>query len=191
MAREAIPKQLQDDIFDTFGFETGIGKCWCCGYSPLRRCDVFLGHIIAHKHGGAATFDNLRPICRNCNLLGDKTENAYERKLRFTDGMEYVDDDNPYKGMTRRDFLLFLQANIKLPPSYTYNGWVKTIIEHCGQYANFQSRDMLYSDFQVTGQISQSAVILMHRIYTEKQNLAKIAEQDIATRLFGMKISPS
>lgn len=189
MARKPIPIQLQDDVFETYGFETGVGNCWCCGYGPMRRSDVFLGHIVAHIHGGQASFDNLRPICRNCNMTGDKTENAYERKLRYNDGMNFIDDENPYKGMTRKEFLQFLQTNIKLPPTYTFAGWVKIIIEHCGQYKNFQSRDMLYSDFQVTGQISQSAVILVNQILAEKQRIQSEQARDISSRLASIRLN--
>lgn len=188
MSRENIPEQIKADVFETFGFETGVGNCWCCGHGPLRRSDVFMGHIIAHKFGGPSTFDNLRPICRNCNLLGDKTENAYERKLRINDGMEFIDDEMPYKGMTRREFLTFINENIRLPPIYTYNGSVKAIIEYCGQYRNFKARDLVYSDFQVTGYIAQSAISILQHIYEEQEHEKKKFQQDVSERLAGMSI---
>lgn len=187
-ARERIPEQLKLDIFETFGFETGTGNCWCCGYGPLRRSDIYMGHIIAHSKGGKVSFDNLRPICRDCNLLGDKTENAYERKLRVNDGMEFVDDENPYKGMARREFLQFISTNIKLPPTYVYAGCVRLIIDYCGQYQNFKARDLVYSDFQVTGAIAQSAIMILNHIYQEQAQEKRKNQQDISDRLASMII---
>ncbi len=188
MAHKNIPEQVKNDVFETFGFETGVGNCWCCGYGPLRRSDVFMGHIEARKFGGGSTFYNLRPICRDCNLLGDKTENAYERKLRIHDGMEFVDEESPYKGMPRREFLLMIRENIRLPPSYIYGGCVERIVEYCGQYKNFKARDLIYADIQDGGVISRSAIIILQQIWQEQQEEKRKFDQDVVERLASMTL---
>ena len=48
--------------------------CVCCNIESISLANFDCGHIISEKHGGKITLDNLRPICRLCNL-SMKTKN--------------------------------------------------------------------------------------------------------------------
>ena len=38
------------------------------------------GHIVAHALGGKATYDNMMPVCKNCNLkMGTMNLGEYRR----------------------------------------------------------------------------------------------------------------
>jgi len=67
--RDNIPKRLalqvwkeyQDDKKDVLK-----GKCWCCK-NKLKRDNFVCGHVISVLRGGQTHFQNLRPICTQCN----------------------------------------------------------------------------------------------------------------------------
>ncbi len=43
-------------------------RCCCCKIRVIKNTDFHAGHIIAKAKGGRNTVDNLRPICKDCNL---------------------------------------------------------------------------------------------------------------------------
>lgn len=70
-------------------------QCWIkefnnneCGICPILDCSIILdknisnwqaGHIISEYNNGETTINNLRPICKNCNLaMGSKNWNDYD-----------------------------------------------------------------------------------------------------------------
>lgn len=164
-----ISPDVRRDVFETYGFETGYGPCWCCQRTPLKLCDVDLGHIQAFSLGGPNTFENLRPICRACNNTGDKTENLLDRKMRTCE-MHFIEQDQPYKGFTRRDFLELVKHNTRLPQDT-----LGTILEYVGRYANYNIRDEMYAEFQVQGYIKYTALkILGMHCEEQKRQLLEV-----------------
>jgi hypothetical protein len=54
-------------------------RCVICGASPATHigCDLHVDHILAFSKGGATAEDNLRTLCRDCNLgKADRLEGA-------------------------------------------------------------------------------------------------------------------
>ena len=57
------------------------GRCVCC-LCPLRFEDMHLGHVVAHRKGGSSARENLRPVCRGCNLaMGTRDMRDYAADL--------------------------------------------------------------------------------------------------------------
>jgi hypothetical protein len=92
-ARKSIPKKLRLRVWrHYFRSEEADGICFCCGDEIYYEVDYEACHVIAHKHGGTDTLDNLRPGCRSCNRsMG--TQNMVEFKKQF-----YPDEDTPLSG---------------------------------------------------------------------------------------------
>ncbi len=67
-ARRSIPKKLRLRVWCAyFGSEEEDGYCFCCGDTIAFQKEYEACHLIAHKHGGPDSFENLRPGCRSCN----------------------------------------------------------------------------------------------------------------------------
>lgn len=64
--RKALPQKVRMTIWRR-AFSTWDGVCYCCG-DNIQYENFDVGHIIASVKGGADTIDNLRPVCRSCNL---------------------------------------------------------------------------------------------------------------------------
>jgi 5-methylcytosine-specific restriction endonuclease McrA len=66
--RASLPSAVRMAVWNKhFGREAGAGECYCCRekiYQQAFEC----GHILAAAKGGSDAIDNLRPLCRNCNL---------------------------------------------------------------------------------------------------------------------------
>src|SRR5438552_16861933 len=46
-----------------------IGNCFCCNKTIRRsETEVDFGHVQASSKGGEYTIENIRPLCRKCNL---------------------------------------------------------------------------------------------------------------------------
>lgn len=156
-----IPVAVKRDVLETFGFEdpSRDGKCWRCG-DALTHKNMEFGHIVAFKHGGKNTFDNLRPLCRGCNGRGCTTENAYEAKMRATDGMEHEEVARPFLGMTRRNFLQLLGDNIQI--SSTWQGedhatLKENLLAYYGQYDKYYERRAAMTELEQTGRVTYHA----------------------------------
>lgn len=82
-ARTSIPKKLRLKVWRThFESEEASGICYCCGEEISYENTYEACHVIAHKHGGPDTLDNLRPGCRSCNRsMG--TQDLREYKKQF------------------------------------------------------------------------------------------------------------
>ena len=80
--KKAIPKVMKDLCWSKYVGDT-VGKtpCMCCETNEIKMNDFQCGHVIAEANGGTITVDNLRPICKACNIsMG--TENLNEFKMR-------------------------------------------------------------------------------------------------------------
>lgn len=82
--RKSIPKQIKDQVWDTYaGKDNGICMCFCCEKKELRQSSFHAGHIQSVAEGGTDTIDNLRPICRSCNLsMGTQNMNEYKEHYK-------------------------------------------------------------------------------------------------------------
>jgi len=80
--KKTIPKVMKDLCWSKYvGDSVGKTKCMCCETNEIKMNDFQCGHVIAEANGGTITVDNLRPICKACNVsMG--TENLNEFKIR-------------------------------------------------------------------------------------------------------------
>jgi transposase-like protein len=84
LPRTPISEQLRTAVWVREFGEASVAKCPVCKLSDLSSPAGFqCGHIVAHAEGGKETIENLRPVCRDCNL-GMRTANMTEfiRSLR-------------------------------------------------------------------------------------------------------------
>ena len=80
--KKSIPKVVKDLCWTKYiGDNVAKTKCMCCETNDIKMNDFQCGHVIAESNNGKITVDNLRPICKACNLsMG--TENLYDFKKR-------------------------------------------------------------------------------------------------------------
>lgn len=81
--KKAIPKVLKDLCWSKYiGNALGETSCMCCQTNMIRMNDFHCGHVIAEAKGGETVIENLRPICKKCNLsMG--TDNLNEFRTRY------------------------------------------------------------------------------------------------------------
>ena len=77
--RLSIPKEIREKCWMAYN-KTSIGKCYVCS-QELSSFNMEAGHVNSVYYGGDNSLNNLRPICRSCNIsMG--TENLYKFKER-------------------------------------------------------------------------------------------------------------
>jgi 5-methylcytosine-specific restriction endonuclease McrA len=83
--KKSISKNLKSLIWDKYIGEDIIKhRCCCCKIRIIKITDFHAGHIIAQSTGGKDTIDNLRPICKECNLsMGNMNMIDYIKKHEF------------------------------------------------------------------------------------------------------------
>ena len=93
--RKSIPKQIKDQVWDTyFGKDKGVALCFCCNKKELRQSSFHAGHVVASVNGGSDTVDNLRPICGSCNRsMGTMNLNEYIDRYRPSGDVAPMDLD--------------------------------------------------------------------------------------------------
>ena len=67
--KDTIPKALKNAIWLEYCGEVYNHKClvtWC--KNEITPFNFEAGHNIPESKGGATTLDNLRPICKSCNV---------------------------------------------------------------------------------------------------------------------------
>jgi hypothetical protein len=62
--RTPISKLLRKEVWNSRLMD---GECYCCT-QPITFDNFECGHIVAVSKGGRTTLDNLKPICRPCNM---------------------------------------------------------------------------------------------------------------------------
>ena len=79
--RKKIPKHIKMLVWKKyFGAETAVGKCYVCG-EPIHISNFEVGHNRAVAKGGSDDINNLRPICRGCNLaMGTMSIEDFKKK---------------------------------------------------------------------------------------------------------------
>jgi 5-methylcytosine-specific restriction endonuclease McrA len=81
-SRKSLSKKLKTMVWDTYiGKLSRQGNCYSCNYIiDLTNFDC--GHVIAVKNGGKDIIENLRPVCRGCNLsCSSKNLNEFKTSL--------------------------------------------------------------------------------------------------------------
>jgi len=80
--KKSIPKVVKDHCWNKWvGDDIAKTKCLCCNLNEIKMNSFHCGHIIAEANGGITSVENLRPICKACNLsMG--TTNLDEFKMR-------------------------------------------------------------------------------------------------------------
>ena len=115
--KKRIPKQLRLQVWDTYiGEQYGTSYCYCCRYEkidkgkPTWEC----GHIKAEAENGSIHINNLRPICKNCNLsMGTEHMTEYIKRC-------YPDNLKAYQTNTSPGPYITNNNNVTLsvqPPS--------------------------------------------------------------------------
>ena len=65
------------------GTDKAEGKCYVC-WRTIHITDFEVGHNKAKAKGGSDRIDNLRPICRSCNLaMGTMSNRSFQKKILF------------------------------------------------------------------------------------------------------------
>jgi len=80
--RTSIGKNLRMASWRQHFGNSGEGKCYVCGRT-IYIDDFQAGHIIAVAKGGENSVDNIRPICKPCNVgMGTMDLNEYKKKFK-------------------------------------------------------------------------------------------------------------
>lgn len=66
--KKTIPISIKKQLWDTYFGSNGTAKCICCHHNEIKMNDFHAGHYISESNGGEVKLDNLRPICKGCNL---------------------------------------------------------------------------------------------------------------------------
>lgn len=79
--RLKIPRHIKHLVWNMhIGSDKAEGKCYACG-KPIHIQNFEVGHNVAKSKGGSDHPENLRPICRGCNLaMGTMSIEAFKRK---------------------------------------------------------------------------------------------------------------
>jgi hypothetical protein len=83
--KKSIPKVVKDLCWSKYiGDDIARSKCMCCETNEIKMNSFHCGHVIAESMGGKTTVDNLRPICKACNLsMGTENLNDFKKKCGF------------------------------------------------------------------------------------------------------------
>jgi len=82
--KKKIPQSVRIAVWDKYiGLTIGQKLCDICNTNNINQFNFHCAHVIAEINGGAATIENMRPICQSCNLsMGKINLNDYT-KLYF------------------------------------------------------------------------------------------------------------
>jgi hypothetical protein len=77
--RKKIPKHIKTLVWNKYlGSSIASSKCMCCREAEISIRSFDCGHVVAEAKGGDMTINNLRPICRDCNLaMGTRSMNEF------------------------------------------------------------------------------------------------------------------
>jgi 5-methylcytosine-specific restriction endonuclease McrA len=79
--RKTIPKKTREAVWKKDCGDSTTGKCFCCSDTVTALGSWHAGHIIAQANGGPDTAENLRVVCRACNLaMGTENMDAFKAR---------------------------------------------------------------------------------------------------------------
>ena len=81
--KKQIHESLKTSVWNKYiGQDKGTAPCWVCQFTPITQREFDTGHVIAEINGGATHIDNLRPICRKCNLsMGAQNMETFKERF--------------------------------------------------------------------------------------------------------------
>lgn len=127
--KQSIPKKLKNIVWDTYiGNQIGQTKCLCCHTTIITMAEFDCGHVISEANGGVLSVDNLRPICRGCNLsMGTKSITEFQKICGFYQQINNLSNVRPQIGHPTNTEILSLDQNsqmdliVKLDKSFSIN----------------------------------------------------------------------
>ena len=83
--KKTIPKVVKDLSWNMWiGEDVAKHVCLCCETNEIKMSSFHCGHIVAEANGGITSVENLRPICRACNLsMGTEDMNIFKQRCGF------------------------------------------------------------------------------------------------------------
>ena len=100
-------EEVKKAVLNAYANGERVMPCACCGkeivghasgHATERYEQCEFGHIIAERHGGSFSVDNLRPVCRSCNgRMSSINMDDYIEQIRNEDGsvsMLNIHDNN-------------------------------------------------------------------------------------------------
>jgi len=83
--KKTIPKVVKDLSWNKWiGENVARHKCLCCETNEISMSSFHCGHVIAEANGGLMSVENLRPICKACNLsMGTENMNDFKKRCGF------------------------------------------------------------------------------------------------------------
>jgi 5-methylcytosine-specific restriction endonuclease McrA len=83
MSKATISLALKEAVWAKFFTNNErSGPCVCCKANTITLFNHHCGHVVAEAMGGATSIDNLRPICRTCNLsMGTRNMDEFQATL--------------------------------------------------------------------------------------------------------------
>ena len=91
--KKQINEALKTSVWTRYiGADKGTAVCYCCSLARITQREFDTGHVVAEINGGKTHIDNLRPICRKCNLsMGAQNMDVF--KARCFSPPQYKDLD--------------------------------------------------------------------------------------------------
>ena len=84
--KKQIPKALREQVWIKYNGKRFNKKCyvkWC--KNDINCFNFDCGHDIPESKGGATVIENLKPICRNCNLSMGNNLSIKEWNIKYQD----------------------------------------------------------------------------------------------------------
>jgi hypothetical protein len=77
-----IPQSVKNETWDKYiGQSVDTAKCLCCNTTDITRTTCHYGHVISERMNGPTCSENIRPICRTCNLsMGTQNMCYYQQR---------------------------------------------------------------------------------------------------------------
>ena len=75
--KKHIPADMRRKLWQKYYEKGGSAPCMCCQIEEITPFTFIAGHVEAEVKGGQTILDNLRPICKRCNMRM-KTHNMKE-----------------------------------------------------------------------------------------------------------------
>lgn len=136
-----IPKKIKAASWMTYVGDTLKGNCYACS-TPIEFTDFHAGHIQSEYDGGKITSDNIRPICKSCNLsCGVMNLDNFKKKLNVTEvkTLEVKDDTND-----KTKWLPIISSSIELDPWLNIGGVNEIAYEIFKNKVTFASWKAIY-----------------------------------------------
>lgn len=82
--RKKIPGPIRHQLWMRDYGNISEARCCCCGVNLITETIADAGHIVAFSKGGSDRIDNLRLVCRQCNLnMGTENMNDFIKRNNY------------------------------------------------------------------------------------------------------------